>query len=297
MEKLKRNDKVKIINASNIWKNKNAIVISQSDDEMFDENGLDVTDVKVKITFGDEENPKTVIQEFPRHCLELETKNESLNELYEAEKLNLASEEDFKNYFIDKRCRFNGFDYSKLFKPVKQKDNSLSYSEEDLEYINYYKDLEKIPCRIVACALIDSFDLFETPKENFISAYWNIEFDNGDMLPAISGVNLTLLDVKFEALCENKNKDSIEDYIKDYVYTETLDDILPSWFFVDKIAAAENLKAENVVKDAKLLGYKIYKISAPHFDKLALAASKCLPETILDDYGDYLQGNVEVKEI
>ena len=88
MEKLKRNDKVKIINASNIWKNKNAIVISQSDDEMFDENGLDVTDVKVKITFGDEENPKTVIQEFPRHCLELETKNESLYELYEAEKLN-----------------------------------------------------------------------------------------------------------------------------------------------------------------------------------------------------------------
>ena len=43
--------------------------------------------------------------------------------------------------------------------------------------------------------------------------------------------------------------DGLEDYIKDYVYTETLDDILPSWFFVDKIAATENLKAENVVKE------------------------------------------------
>lgn len=296
MEKLKRNDKVKIINTSNIWRNKNAIVISQSDDEIFDENGLDITDVKVKITFGDEENPKTVIQEFPRHCLELEAKNEkNLNELYETEKLNLASEEEFKNYFIDKRCRFNGFDYSKLFKPIRKNDNSFSYSEEDLEYINYYKELEKIPCRIVACALIDSFDLFETPKENFISAYWNIEFDNGDMLPAISGENLTLLDVKFESLHESKK--AVEDYIKDYVYTETLDDILPSWFFVDKIAAAENLKTDTVIRDAKILGYKIYRVSAPHFDKLAIAASKCLPETLLDDYGDYLQGNVEVKEL
>lgn len=295
MEKLKRNDKVKIINTSNIWRNKNAIVISQSDDEIFDENGLDITDVKVKITFGDEENPKTIIQEFPRHCLELEVKNENLNELYQDKKLNLTSEEEFKDYFVDKRCKFNGFDYSKLFKKIEDKDGSLTYSEEDLEYINYYKELEKIPCRIAACALIDSFDLFETPEENFISAYWNIEFDNGDMLPAISGEDLTLLDVKFESLCESKQ--AIEDYIRDYVYTETLDDILPSWFFVDKIAAAENLKSDNIVKDAKLLGYKIYKISAPHFDKLVVAASKCLSETILDDYGDYLQGNVEVKEI
>lgn len=293
MEKLKKNDKVKIINTSNIWKDKTAIVISQSDDEMFDENGLDITDVKVKVIFS-EDSSKTVIQEFPRYCLEIESKNESLNEFYN-DKLNLASEEDFKQYFVDKKCKFNGFDYSKLFKKVEDEDGNMTYSEEDLEYIEYYKELENIDCRITSCALIDSFDIFETPKNNFNSAYWNIEFENGDILPAICGDDLTLLDVKLESLCESKN--TKDDYIKDYVYTETLDDILPSWFFIDKIAAAENIKSDTIVTDAKLLGYKIYKISAPHFDKLAVAASKCSKDIILDDYADYLQGNVEVKEI
>lgn len=295
MQKLVRNDKVKIINASNIWKNKKAIVISQSNDEIFDENGLELTTVKVKVFFGDEKDSKTVIQEFPRHCLELESKNESLNELYQNKELNLASVEDFKEYFIDKSCRFSGFDYSKLFKKVRKDNGELAYSDEDLEYIAYYKSLESLPCKISSCALIDSFDMFETPEENFNSAYWNIEFTNGDTLPAVIGEDLILLDIKFESLCEAK--EAVEDYVKDYVYTATLDDDIPSWFFADKIAAAENIKTEKVLKDAKTLGYNIYEITADHFSKKVIAAKKCLKDVVLDDYGDYLQGNVEVKDI
>lgn len=295
MQKLTKNDKVKIINTSNIWKDKEAIVISQSDQEIFDKDGLDISDVKVKIIFGTEDNQKTIIQEFPRYCLELESKNESLNELYEDKYLNLSSEEEFKEYFIDKKCRFKGFDYSKLFKKIKKNDGTITYSDEDLEYITYYKELEKLPCRISSCALNDSFDPLESSELNFASAYWNIEFDNGDMLPAISGDDLSLLDVTFEALCESKA--TIEDYIKEYVYADSMNGISPSWFFAEKIATTENIKKDKVVKDAKLLGYKVYRISAPHFDKLAIAASKCTVDVILDDYGDYLQGNVEVKEV
>lgn len=292
MEKLKRNDKVKIAHTNDIWKDKKGIVISQSDDEMFDEDGLDITYVKVKVIFGDDENSKSIIQEFPRYCLELESKNENLNELYTDSQMNLSSETNFKNYFINKKCKFNGFDYSKLF---RKNLNTGKYSDEDLEYINYYKELEKLDCNIIGCALIDSFDSFNLPRDNFDSAYWNIEFENGDILPAISGENLTLIDIKFESL--NESKEDINDYIKDYVYTETLDDMVASWFFIDKIAVAENIRSDKVYKDAKKFGYKIYKISAPHFDKLVVAASKCSKNTILDDYADYLQGNVEVEEI
>lgn len=294
MKKLTKNDKVKIINTNNVWKDKEAIVISQDEEEEFDAKGLDITDVKVKVIFDPENPSKNVVQHFPRYCLELATKNECINEFYitSEDKIDV---ETFKNYFIGQDCKFNGFDYSKLFKPVRDKDNRLTYTEEDLEVIEYYKDLENINCYISACTLSDSFDSQRSLYDNFRSAYWDIEFDTGDILPAVSGDNLSLKTFKFENIQESIIKP--EDYIKDYVYSDTLDDQIPSWFFVDKIAAAENIKQAAIIKDAKLLGYKLYKISAPYFEKIIVAANKCLKSTIIDDYADYLQGDMEVLEI
>lgn len=293
MKKLNKNDRVKIINTSTIWKDKEAIVISQ-DAEEFNEDGLDISNVTVKVLFDPENLSKIIVQDFPRYCLELATKNESINEFYVKSDTELTLEE-FKQYFIGSSCKFNGFNYLKLFKAIKKPDGSITYSDEDLEYIKYYEELEKLKCYISACTLSDSFDSTQSLQDNFNSAYWDVEFENGDMLPAISGESLTLLNFKFESLCESSQK--VEDYIKDYVYTETLDTIIPSWFFIDKIAAAENIKADKVLKDAQSLGYTIYRISASNFEKLAVAADKCSREMLIDDYADYLHGNMEVVKI
>lgn len=296
MNKINKNDKVMIVNTNDIWQGKSGIVLSISDDKLLNSSGEDVTEVKVKVHFDSDNLNKSIIQTFPLNCLELyavENLNEAVEDLAD---IDLNSKDDFINYFIGKKCKFKGFNYSELYAKHEQEDGTFEYDKEDLEYINYYRDLEKLDCEITSCVLIDSFDEFETPEENFNSAYWAVEFSNGDTLPAICGSDLELTENLFESL--SKKAPDLVDYIRDYVYADSIDDEnLPSWFFVNKIAAAENVTEDDVLKVAKYFKYKIYAIIANHFYKKVVAAPACTEEMIYNDYADYLNGTVVVKEV
>ena len=74
------------------------------------------------------------------------------------------------------------------------------------------------------------------------------------------------------------------------------EDKIPSWFFAKKIAEAENINQQTVLNVAKHYKYKIYRITAPLFDKLVIAADNCTEETIYNDYAEYLQGPAIIKE-
>lgn len=96
-----------------------------------------------------------------------------------------------------------------------------------------------------------------------------------------------------EYLTESKQKEKDNDFIHDYVYLEDLDDkVIHAWFFVDKLAAAENITAEEVILAAKALGYKLFEVGYNTFKKVVVAAPKCKAELIQEEYADYLLGGV-----
>lgn len=95
----------------------------------------------------------------------------------------------------------------------------------------------------------------------------------------------------------NKNY-YIHDFIYPYVYISDLDDnMIHSWFFVDKIATAENITSKKVIEVAKKLKYKLFSISQNQFKKIIVASPKCAIETIYNEYADYLLGDAEVVEL
>lgn len=285
MSELNKNDKVRIISKNNFWNNKIGIIISDVTEENLD-------NITVKV-FLDENNNKYIIETFSEDNLELESKNENL-----AEKLNFKSEEDFKNYFIGKDCKFLGLDYNNLYAKHEQDDGEYTFNDEDLSEINYYESLRKIPCVISDCVLTNIDDDFSDIEDSFNSSYWDLEFENDEFLSGISGDRIKVLDLDLSSLNENLEDKKEEDYIRNYVYAETFNnEEVPSWFFVDKIANAENKTSKEIIKFAKEHKYKVYAIRSLNFNKKVIAAPKCTPQMVEDEYADYLLGESEVVEV
>lgn len=93
-----------------------------------------------------------------------------------------------------------------------------------------------------------------------------------------------------------KNED--EDIIKPYVVFEDIDgNEVPSWIFVSRIAAAENVDEDAVLELAKKGNYKIFCLSCGLDDKDIIADKSITKEDIWNDYGDYVLGPATLYEV
>lgn len=285
MSSINKKDKVKIVNTNNIWQNKEGVVL----DTDIDEADLDNSYIRVSIDFDD----KKVIQTFPYQNIEIINKNESL-----IEDIHFDTEDSFVKYFTGKDVVFLGYDYDDLYVKHEQDNGSYDYNADDKEYIDYYEYLKTIPCTIYRCALCD-YDRDYSVSENFKSAYWDLKFETGDLLQAVQGEFIKLKNISLSKLSEKlESKNDSEDIIKDYVRIFDINnEEIPSWFFVDRISAAENKKQDTIIKIARQFKYKIYKLQANKFLKYIVADPRCTEESIYDDYADYLQGNIELSEV
>lgn len=289
---MKKNDKVKIVGTGDIWEGKTGVVIDQGQ-ELITVDGDDLTEVTVRVKFDTDDKSKFINQIFARKFLELESASESLKEDF----LVITDLDRFKNYFLGKECKFKGFDYDEIFCKKEQDNGDFDYDEDDLAEINYFKDHENKPCKIINCLATDGYDDYASVKDNFDRCYWDVDFGEGEIIEGISGANLI---TNIEAVNESfsyKNIDANTDIIRDYVYLVDMnDEDIPSWFFAGKIAAAEGISEEAVLDIANELKYKIFKLECGNSEKFIIAAKGCKQEDIMNDYGDYLLGPATICE-
>lgn len=97
--------------------------------------------------------------------------------------------------------------------------------------------------------------------------------------------------------CEVRPADFIEEYVYDYdIHSQN--GKFPSWEFIGKIAAAENVSEKSVLDFIlECKKYKVFCISAYNYERLVVAAKGVTKEDIYNDYADFLEGNVVVKEV
>ena len=102
----------------------------------------------------------------------------------------------------------------------------------------------------------------------------------------------------FNTEVEVSKDKSEEDFIKDYVTFEDIDGKKhPSWYFINKIATAENVEFDVVYTCAHKFKYKIFHICAgPTFSQAVVADKEITKQDIYDEYADYLQGPVTIYE-
>ena len=79
MAKFTKGNKVKIVNTDTVWDDKLGTVIEEANEEIYSENGDDLTEVLVKVAFKSKDEVKSIIQRFNRGNLEL-VPEENLNE-------------------------------------------------------------------------------------------------------------------------------------------------------------------------------------------------------------------------
>lgn len=96
--------------------------------------------------------------------------------------------------------------------------------------------------------------------------------------------------------CEVKDSDFLEDYLYKYDMNEN-DLKYPSWEFIGKIAAAENVTEKSVLDFAIENKYNVFCINAYNYEKLVVAANGITKEDIYNDYANFLEGNVTVKQV
>lgn len=146
--------------------------------------------------------------------------------------------------------------------------------------------------------ILADFDNGEISEETIYYVVKILFDDNKPVIQIVNKDNLELATTN-EMLHEEKEPaKEIDDYIKNYVYVEDLDgEKIDSWFFVDKIASVENIPIEEIIYNAKILGYNIYSILANTFEKIVIAAPRCATKTVYDEYGSQLLGKAEVIDL
>ena len=90
------------------------------------------------------------------------------------------------------------------------------------------------------------------------------------------------------------------DIFKDYVYFEdSKGKKIPSWIIIDKIATAENVCVSDLMQllYSVKTKYKIYRIDAPNFTRMIVAAPQISAKDIQEDFADYLLGKSIVTEV
>lgn len=281
---LNKSDRVQISDNRTLWNDKIGIIlsdISETDDlESY---------IKVKVFL---DNEKSVIQTFQINQL---TK---INDSQINEQISLDTKESFIKYFLGKDCKFKGFDYDELYSKYEDDDGNYVFAESDLEYINYYKYLETLPCKIIKCCIADSFDSSTTIYDNFVSSFWDIEFENKDTLSAVCGEDIKVIGINWKKLNESLDTKVKEiDIIKPYLIEEDFDNKIESWIFASKIAYAENISESDLIILAKKFKHKVYQIITSNKVINIIAAKSISKDDVIEQYGKYLLGFESIKEI
>lgn len=100
-----------------------------------------------------------------------------------------------------------------------------------------------------------------------------------------------------EDLIESKTETENDDFIHDYVFdVDSEGELYPSWEFIGKIAVAENVDEREIFEIAEKYGYKVFIVEGVNFYRVIVAAKKITEQNIYDDYADFLQGNIRIKE-
>ena len=101
-----------------------------------------------------------------------------------------------------------------------------------------------------------------------------------------------------EVTVENENQ--AEDILTKYIYVEDIDGKkIPTYIILDRIASAENLTKEDILDLVYKLNkkYKVFRVDAPNYERLILAAPEIKIDEIQKDFADYLLGKSIVTEI
>lgn len=111
-----------------------------------------------------------------------------------------------------------------------------------------------------------------------------------------------MLEIITDENCITNTKDELNEnlninYIKSYLYEETVNSYKPSYFSISKIALAEDLSEKQVLEDAKKFNYKVCKISNKKYDKVIILAPEYSIKSLYEYYNTYEDKYLDIKEI
>ena len=276
-----KNDKIKVKESAPLFAGKTGIVLDANE-----------TEAKVQINLDDtNENMKQFINVFVNEDLELDFIDNLLTE-----------EAAFENDYVasdDKECKDKKCQSSKTSKVVDKKsdeDEKLDegFTEETLNCWLADNDAGYLTQEINEsgeCPIRDQHGKI-IAKYNFKTNQLTESLYDTDTIPSVDGEHTEEVIPDLDI--------TKEDFIHDYLYDENIDDlndVIPSWEFVQIIATAENVDDETVIQEAIDRGYKMFVIRSDNFERLAVAAKGIEAEDIYEDYADYLQGNPTVTEL
>lgn len=145
---------------------------------------------------------------------------------------------------------------------------------------------------------IDGNEITEETVEYLVRVFFG---DDKMITQEFSKDNLELDDENIrEQILESKQEkeEKEKDFIRNYVYLEDIDDnIVQSWFFVEKLATAENISSDEVIDAAVRFKYKLFEVKLDSFKRIIVAAPKCKLETVEDEFADYVLGIPVVNEL
>lgn len=203
-----------------------------------------------------------------------------------------TSTQAFIESFINKDCKFLGYEYDELYAKHENDKGDYVFDDDDLEYINYYKYLETLKCKIINCAMLD-YSSKKSIMENFKDSFWDLIFENGDTLTAISGESIQLLD-----------KSIFENYLTESIITPRTADLIESyfgedidWLFVSKIATAEDIPESEIIENALQNKYKVIAITTEYKSTYIILAKHTDEKSLLRDYASYLPGFKKIERI
>lgn len=156
----------------------------------------------------------------------------------------------------------------------------------------------------IILADVDNNEITDETEEYLVKVFFS---DNKTIIQPFSKDNLKVIEkddyltesIKEKNMFIDTDKNHFKnDFIYPYVFISDLDDnIVHSWMFADKIATAEDVSVDCVIKAARTNHYKIYLLTAYKFKKIIIAAPKCTIDTVYDEYGNYLLGKPKIIDI
>lgn len=150
--------------------------------------------------------------------------------------------------------------------------------------------------------IYDTYDDIETCliDEGILDDYLEEELNKTNIKEAINKINRRSKDIFKEDFVTVENENKAEDILTKYIYVEDIDGKkIPTYIILDRIASAENLTKEDILDLVYKLNkkYKVFRVDAPNYERLILAAPEIKIDEIQEDFADYLLGKSIVTEI
>lgn len=334
MSNISKNDKVKIIDQRPLWKDKQGTVISTVEDQVEDQNvkvkvdfgnnkNVIETFLLSQLELLETNNKSTA------ECLNENTDismQESADSYYLKE-IDAVIQSTFSSKSPGDGCIFiapNG-NFINIYPKLADHEDLTYWLQEQgfnaiineaewfVEVLNYVRCRNsrhqcyiEVPIKQMTREQYDSLQEWIDAKVQTL--YLDVEMSNGDW-------NTYSMDEYFSEdiiekikrayasgkLYENYNtasKETTKDIIKQYLVVSDFDEEFKnSWYFASKIAEAENLDIDEVIKISKKFKYPVYKITTQIKTILIIASKDITADMIEDDYGRFLLGYIKTERV